>query len=227
MFNIIPYHLLATTKETHFSSEKPEHFYQLASILFHHLKFLNRTPRGVDMTSHIGGFSLPWAILYPMHSLVSIEIATESYEALVKNVTLLKLMQQIQPWNGDSIEYLANLPPHPEGKLYFDFVYMDPPFGGIDYKAKPHLELDFSGKKIYEHISLMMKHSEIGMIKLPFNHDLENIRKETEKNGFRLNLYRIEWEISQKVDCEARPSYLIAVISRSSSSHASPSPPVE
>lgn len=150
--------------ETWYSSEKPHHFQQLAKII--------RPPGAkslkiLDLTAHVGFFSLRWATDYPQDQIVSIEMNKANYAALVYNIKALGV-KNVSAINGDSTQVVKTLDYNP------DIIYIDPPFGGPDYKLQKSLVLPFGKPDILDWIPYLKKlfpNAKV-WVKLPRNYAL-------------------------------------------------------
>lgn len=157
---IIDYSKLCITANSEFSSELPHHITQLIKLM------RTTTPRTVlDMTAHIGGFSLPWAKQFPKDRLTSVEINDGAFQCLTSNVAVLRL-KNIKCVHADSTGI--------QGK--FDMVYMDPPWGGPDYRYKKALQLYLGRLSVPEVITRLFSGvtSQI-YLKVPLNYDFQSL----------------------------------------------------
>ena len=111
-------------------------------ILKHILNITETTELEVtDLTGNVGGDTILFALNF--NRVDSIELSKENYEALEHNVKEYKL-KNVVLYQGDSTKIY---------RWQTDILYIDPPWGGPDYKEKENLDL-FLGK---ERIDIFLK----------------------------------------------------------------------
>jgi hypothetical protein len=92
----------------------------------------------VDLTGNVGGDTIRFGMNFKY--VESYELNPENFEALKNNVEVYNLDKKIKLFMGDST------------KLYHtkkvDVLYMDPPWGGPDYKDKENLDLYLGSERI-------------------------------------------------------------------------------
>jgi len=131
-----------------------------------------------DLTGNVGGDT----ILFGMHfeQVTSIEIQEDNYNVLKNNVEVFQL-PNVQVLHGDSIEIF---------KWKTDVVYIDPPWGGPEYKSKENLDVFLGNKRIDEYLRDILIKSwrpNYIFIKLPRNYNfdrLSNLPNIKEENRF-------------------------------------------
>jgi predicted RNA methylase len=142
---IIDYSVLRAGEDSNYSTELPIHMNQIVKIILRqdpHFRDRSAKLRILDMTANIGGFSLVWAKMFPQHTISSIELDKNTFDALRYNIKILNL-HNIKPVCGDSSELVKTF-----GKESLDFIYIDPPWGGPDYKHVKGLDLFLGTKNI-------------------------------------------------------------------------------
>lgn len=117
-----------------------------------------------DATSCVGGNTLSFAKLFK--SVNSVEIDSKRYDQLVNNCKVCKVNNVIC-FNQDYVKIFDS--------LNQDVVFLDPPWGGKEYKNKKQIRLELSGvslemlcDKIFEKTK-----TKLVALKLPFNYDME------------------------------------------------------
>ena len=113
----------------------------------------------LDMTAGCGGNMISF-IKYFTHT-TGIEINETRYKILENNMKLYNKTN----YNiilGNSIDYI---------NTQYDVFYIDPPWGGPDYKKNKQLCIKLSDIDIYDIILLIPKKSLI-ILKLPFNYNI-------------------------------------------------------
>lgn len=113
----------------------------------------------INATSGIGGE------IINMHQdfkfIYGYEISPEQFEILKHNCEIYNT-QNVELINDD---YTANI-----NKQQADVVIIDPPWGGLDYKNHPNLDLKLGNMSMSELANAI--DAKIIVLKLPFNHDL-------------------------------------------------------
>lgn len=137
------YKLLKAVDSTWYSTEHPHHFTQIDRIISDAVD-TKQDLKVLDGTAHIGGFSLNWAVSHPNHVIDAVEIDSETHEALVHNIKALKLEKQITAVQADVNKYIAKNCKSGQ----YDFVYLDPPWGGTQYKIQKEMRLSLGGRDV-------------------------------------------------------------------------------
>lgn len=118
-----------------YSILKPWQEPQVTSILQEWFPNQNEIQRIVDATAHIGVDSIHMSNVFPLARLQSYEIVPTIYNALVKNIGAFKKQNTISPHLGDITLW------DPTTSESVDLLYVDPPWGGDDYKNVNQLNL--------------------------------------------------------------------------------------
>lgn len=134
------------SRETRYSTLRPHQAREVESALRKH--FGTPPQRIIDATAHVGGDTLHFMRLYPNADLIAIEVNPSAFRQLSANVSQAEEHSEykgvIKLVNGDAVTFLQNTPEKA------DFVYLDPPWGGPEYKAQKSVGLhlfDAAGKK--------------------------------------------------------------------------------
>ena len=163
----LDYSGLRAVSTTSMMSEYPEHFEQIVKII-KLSQPLNQRLRVLDGTAHVGGFTLPWATRFP-HHITSVEIDEETFRALKYNIKKLKL-RNVDAVQSDLLAFLKNA----RGK--FDFIYIDPPWGGRDYIKQKKMGLFLSGVPIVTVVRRLKKITNQIFLKIPRNFDIDLLK---------------------------------------------------
>lgn len=119
-----------------------------------------------DATGCVGGDTINFAMNFK--HVYSIEIKKENYAALKSNVIAFG-MKNVTLYNGDAtVGY----------KWYSDVLYIDPPWGGPNYKEHPLLDLNMSNKRLdmwLEEILLRETRPKYIFLKLPQNYNFQRL----------------------------------------------------
>lgn len=129
-----------------------------------------------DATGGVGGDTITFAKHFKR--VISIEKDKERYEHLVNNINVYEL-DNVSTINDDSTIILQHL-------TDIDILYIDPPWGGKDYKKRNMIHLEFGAIELETFIiSMLEKVSQIRLIclKLPRNYDLRHVHERIVEQG--------------------------------------------
>ena len=124
----------------------------------------------LDGTGNVGGDT----ILFGLHfnKVHSIEMNPENFKALSHNVELYKL-KNVELHEGDTTKLYKDFPS--------DVLYLDPPWGGPDYKEKKDLDLSVGSHRVdvFLRDSILAKDASWKprwiVLKLPFNYNWDRL----------------------------------------------------
>lgn len=127
----------------------------------------NENTKVVDLTAGCGGNLISFCNYFK--NIVGIEIDKKRFDILKNNMDCYNLENtNLDLINDDSIKYLQN---NNENNIYF----IDPPWGGPNYKKNSNLELFLSNTPLPEIIK-MMSTNKLVVLKIPFNYNYEYIK---------------------------------------------------
>lgn len=112
----------------------------------------------------------------------SIELNPVNFSALKHNVKKVYKLNNVDLYNGDSLEVLK--------KLDQDIIYIDAPWGGSDYKKNKQIELYMSKKSMGEIFNEFKSKTKLFIYKLPKNYDFTNFIQTTMVTKYYLYLYK-------------------------------------
>lgn len=121
-----------------------------------------------DMTASIGGNTLSFAKCF--ENVISIECNKIRFQYLQNNINNYNY-KNIILFNDDSTNLIKKL------QYQIDAVFIDPPWGGPNYKKEDNLEIKLGSYKLDEIINILKnfsyKNNKIKLVifKLPFNYD--------------------------------------------------------
>lgn len=118
-----------------------------------------------DGTAGIGGNTISFAIHF--NSVIAIEKNTERFEYLKENINLFNL--NVKLINGNVLDYIKT--------EVFDAIFLDPPWGGPNYKLEKLLSLSLDNKPLIEIITELKENNKIIIMKLPFNYNMNDFNK--------------------------------------------------
>jgi 16S rRNA G966 N2-methylase RsmD len=147
------------------------------------LKDITKESVVTDMTSCVGGNVISFSQYFS--KVNAIELDQERFKMLKHNVDLINKRGNVNYLQGNGIDIVLN------NETTQDILFMDPPWGGTNYKTKSQLSLylsDDSGKK-YNIANLIIKlldHSKYVAIKVPTNFNVIELKYILRRNGKRI-----------------------------------------
>lgn len=121
-----------------------------------------------DATACIGGATLAFAQTFDR--VHAIEIDRTRYEYLCHNMFILGLGGKVHCVHGDAIKVCAG--------LQQDIIFLDPPWGGPEYKSMDRVSLSLSGVSLSEVCRRLSSATRYIAIKVPTNFDEAAFRNE-------------------------------------------------
>jgi len=118
----------------------------------------------MDATSGIGGNSISFGTFFT--DVISIELDPVRFKLLKENIELRNLKNILI--NGTFMNYT---------NMNYDLIFLDPPWGGPNYKYEKKINLNLDGIKIREVTKYLKNKDKIIVWKLPFNYDLNEFDK--------------------------------------------------
>lgn len=152
---------LKLTPEGVYSITKRKDSDKIISIMKSNISNLN-TKTITDATSCVCGDTINFAFNYK--TVYSIEINKDNFDALQNNIAEYSL-DNVNIYNQDSVTFF---------NWKTDVLYIDPPWGGPDYKNSTELDLFVGIKRLdewLEEILLRKNRPNYIFIKLPFNYN--------------------------------------------------------
>ena len=125
-----------------------------------------KTKTITDATGCVGGDTIHFANQFQF--VHSIELNEENFKALQNNVEVYGF-QNIALHNGDATKLF---------NWKSDVLYIDPPWGGPQYKEQPKLDLNMSDKRLdewLEQILLRKNRPNYIFLKLPYNYNFTRL----------------------------------------------------
>ena len=119
----------------------------------------------LDGTAGIGGNTISFAIHF--NNVIAIEKNTERFEYLKENINSLKL--DVKLINGNVLDYIKS--------EIFDVIFLDPPWGGPNYKFEKSLSLTLDNKPLIDVVKDLKNNNKIIVMKLPFNYNMNDFSK--------------------------------------------------
>ena len=121
-----------------------------------------------DAMAGVGGNTISFSSFF--YLVNSIEIDNTRFEYLVSNIQLYN-KENILCIKGNFLDYIT--------KMYQDIIFLDPPWGGKNYKDYDMIKINIDDKTLEQVCSYIIDNNlcNIIAIKLPLNYDLEEINK--------------------------------------------------
>jgi len=120
------------------------------------LNFRNNDIHILDTTAGLGGNAISFCKNFK--NVTCIENNAERFELLKNNLNCFNF-SNVTLINGNCIEYLNK---------DYDVIFIDPPWGGPDYKLKSKIDIFLDNININEIVKIVSKNKLI-VLKLPFN----------------------------------------------------------
>ena len=170
----IDYSSLIVTKEGSYSITGKDDGLKLLSIIKSIVKEDIKNLSITDLTGNIGGDTIMFGLNFK--TVYSIELDKENFEALQNNVSIFGLTN-VKLFNGDSTKIFYEM--DKKSNWYTDVLYIDPPWGGPDYKNKENLNLYLGDKRLDIYLASLIKNVNIKYIflKLPRNYNWKALYK--------------------------------------------------
>jgi len=161
----IEYAKLQTTNEGLYSITKRRDSERIISIINQNVKDV-RKKTITDATGCIGGDTIQFALAF--EHVHSIELSLENFNILSNNINVFGLTN-ISLYNGDCTTIF-------DWKT--DLLYIDPPWGGPEYKSKVNLDLMIGSKRIdvwLEELLMRKNRPSYIFLKLPHNYNFKRL----------------------------------------------------
>lgn len=160
-----------------------EHANQITSIINEYLKKINLEINDIiitDATAGVGGNTISFGMNF--EHVIAIELSEYRCNCLKNNLSMYDL-ENIKIINGDCINIL--------NEIKNNIIFMDPPWGGRDYKNKKNLRLQLSNQPIEkvcnELFDKQRKNLKLIVLKLPTNYDTKNLYNVINSNELYLH----------------------------------------
>ena len=193
---VVDYSKFKILKESIYSSELPFHIANWKSILEENIKNLQSTDNlvwGLNMTTNIGGFDINMVNHYKNLHITALELDKCTYNALKHNVAEFKMKNNIHPKHIDSVKYLDTI----NTKKKYDFVYLDPPWGGVDYIKQDQISLSLSDIDIHDIVDRVFekKVSNLVFLKGPVNFEYNSDKYKVDQVMFLTPTKRVSYKV--------------------------------
>lgn len=195
----VDYSIFHTTKESHYSSLLPRYVSQVTGIIIRHFRGTENINYIIDATANVGCDTINFRKNLGAEC-ISLEVDKKTYDYLVKNQEAFSNSEYREPdeiirnnfsVHCNCLDFLKGF------KKHMDFVYFDPPWGGINYKKKIKcmLYLTHDGNRIpiYKVIKSVLREgfTDTVILKTPYN--------------FNMRLFG--QRLGRKIVCKSYPVY--------------------
>jgi predicted RNA methylase len=119
-----------------------------------------------DATANNGGNTISFALTFK--NVNSVEIDKKEYEILINNINVYKI-KNIKTYNDDYLKIMDTLKQ--------DVVFIDPPWGGKNYKKYKNLDLYLGKKFLLNVINSLKDKCKAIVCKVPFNYNFFSLFK--------------------------------------------------
>ena len=159
-----------------YSITKPKDAKQIEQFINKHIGGKNLAI--LDGTANVGGDVINFGLNPNVARVVAIEINPDTFAMLENNIRVYGLEKKIQAIHGNSLDIIGKCA---DGE-HFDILFLDTPWGGTSYKTQKFLDLEMSGKKLADVVSMAQKCSNIDniILKIPFNYNLYQLIRQSE-----------------------------------------------
>ena len=140
-----------------------------------------------DGTSGVGGDTIVFGHIYG--HVIGCEIDSKRFKMLENNVNMYDL-RNVTLVNDNCLKLMFDI-------NYFDVVYLDPPWGGRDYKHQQNLTLTIGDKSVETIVNELISDAsrsdpKLIVLKLPKNYDLQYLYEQTRSGSYELYMYELE-----------------------------------
>lgn len=140
-----------------------------------------------DGTACVGGDTIAFGNVFG--TVISVEIDKKRFQMLLKNVDEYGLFN-VMPINDNCLSILSKI-------NFIDIVYLDPPWGGKNYKSSTDIRLSISNKYIDEIINDIVNNvirSKVKLIvlKLPKNYNIKQLYELTKHDDIQILQYTLK-----------------------------------
>jgi len=155
---------------------------RITKIIKNHLDKYNLDPKKLtitDCTAGVGGDSISFSKIFK--NVNSCEIDINRYNFLINNINAYEI-ENVKCFNKECTSFLKDSDQ--------DIIFIDPPWGGNNYKLQDRIRLKLNEIKIEKIIrNLLSKKIYLCVLKLPKNYDIEYLFKYIKKYKDNTDIY--------------------------------------
>jgi len=174
---------LMTDDVGRYSISLPKDAEIITSLIECHISKFNISNNNViitDATAGIGGNTISFSKKFS--KINSIEIDKNRYSYLRNNIDFFCL-KNVNLINCDYTKIMEN--------IIQDVVFIDPPWGGRNYKKKKNLTLHLSDISLEIICQRLKKFTKMVVLKLPLNYDIEGLVKPINANIYKYKIKKM------------------------------------
>lgn len=161
---------LKLSKESIYSISSPKIMVKIIDIIEKNLNIPIKDITVTDATANVGSSAISFALKAKFTNAV--EINENSYKMLVNNINVYNLdCSKIKTYLNDYLQIMHT--------LQQDVIYIDPPWGGIDYYNNKKLNLYLSNVSIAEITNSLINNANLIIFKAPLNFNKEEFEKKS------------------------------------------------
>jgi len=147
------------------------------------LKYIPKTSIITDATACIGGTS--YSFMQVFDYVIAIELNEQRFKFLINNINELKKIKYSSSINIENIKCVHGDALIECKKQWQDAIFIDPPWGGPEYKMLDKVSLKLSNIELSTACEEISKYTRFIILKVPVNFD-ENIFLENTKHFMNL-----------------------------------------
>lgn len=125
-----------------------------------------------DATAGVGGNSISFGKYFKHVNAVEIDEKRAKY---LRNNTKLNGANNISVYGYDYVQLMK--------KLYQDVIFIDPPWGGKNYKSFHNIRCELSHVSIEDICNQLESNTKLIVLKLPYNYDIEYCCRRVKKDN--------------------------------------------
>lgn len=170
---------LMLSEEGRYSISRPRDAETITKIIMKSLT--NHRPNNLvitEATSNVGGNVINFSKHFK--HVNAIEISNFQMKILKNNCSVYKRIN-VSFYNQNYVDICSNIKQ--------DIIFIDPPWGGVDYKDKDKLELYLSGIPLGDIVHRLEKKAKLIVLKIPINYDFRSFLKNIDARA--VTLYKI------------------------------------
>ncbi len=192
-----------------YSSLMPWHLLSLTHVLSEHGPLVSEIKHIVDGTSHIGVDAIFLSNFYKRAlRVVAVEIDPTICHILKKNIEMVGKKFDILPVCENFLNYQLHSHPWGMNLEKTDLVYLDPPWGGPDYKKEDRVVLKLGDRLIEDVVADLIKTVKYVIVKTPLNFT----PKHTLTEGQRHTIYKLPDDAKSVNDSRRKESYSLFIV---------------
>jgi 16S rRNA G966 N2-methylase RsmD len=144
------------------------------------LKDISKDSTILDGTACIGGNTI--SFVKKRFNVISVELNPERYKILLHNLTLCNMDKKVKVYNKNLLDIYK--------RFKVDVIFMDPPWGGIEYVEKESIDLYLDKIELAEVCFKMKNYTTYIAIKTPINFNYTGFKQKIIENNTRTKKFK-------------------------------------